>query len=105
MQTTAKPQHQPENAWDALREIAKDPTLNARRPNVGTTVRVIEGKRMGETGTVTWHGIDKFNRTAWRCADMQAQLRDLRGQWGYRVRVQPEAGESFFIGAEKVCVL
>lgn len=92
-------------AWDALKEIAADPILNARRPKVGTRVRVIEGKKLGIEGEVTWHGIDKFNRTAWRCHDMQAHLRDVRGQWGYRVRVQLEDGESFFIGAEKVCVL
>ena len=93
------------DAWDALREIAKDEALNARRPTVGRRVRVIEGKNLGAEGTVTWHGIDKFNRTAWRCHDMQATLRELRGQWGYRVRVQPEEGASFFVGAEKVCVL
>ena len=94
------------SAWEALKVVAADPALNAQRPNVGTTVRVIEGKRMGETGTVTWHGIDRFNRTAFRyCDDMQAHLRDLRGKWGFRICVQPAEGEKFFIGAEKVCVL
>lgn len=94
------------SAWDALKAIAADPTINARRPIVGTVVRVIEGPMMGLEGRVTWHGIDKFNRTAFRyCSDMQAHLRDLRGQWGYRVRVEAEGGKPLFIGAEKVCVL
>ena len=94
-------------AWEALRAISQDPRITARRPNAGCTVRVIEGKRLGMVGRVTWHGINRFNRAAFRYGDdMTGHLRDLHGQHGYRVRVQPEDGSApFFIAAEKVCVL
>jgi hypothetical protein len=36
---------------------------------------------------------------------MQLQLLDILGQYGFRVRVQPEDEEAFFIAADKVCVL
>lgn len=94
-------------AWEALREISKNPTITERRPNVGTVVRVIAGKRIGVQGRVTWHGPDQLNRAAYRYGDeMSHHMRDMRGQWGFRVRVEPDDGsEPFFIAAEKVCVL
>jgi hypothetical protein len=91
--------------WDAMKVIAADPRVNAQRPNKGTTVRVIEGKRMGVVGLVTWHGVNK-RAFAWKyCSDAQASLREVNGRYGYRVRVHPEGEEPFFIDAEKVCVL
>ncbi len=93
-------------AWEALRAINEMPSITERRPSVGRIVRVISGKRLGVEGTVTWHGRDQFTR-AYRYADsMQAHMRDLMQQSGFRVRIRPhDGGEQFFIAAEKVCVL
>lgn len=90
-------------AWEALREINKE--IDCQRPNVGTTVRVIEGKRLGTEGRVTWHGRDQYSSAYRYCDDMQAQMRDVMGKCGFRVRVQTADGSQFFIAAEKVCVL
>jgi len=91
-------------AWDAMRDLTKDPATIARRPNVGRRVRVIAGRMLGAEGQVTWHGRDRFARTRYMDS-MQSHLANVQGLWGFRVRIQPDAGEPFFIGAEKVCVL
>lgn len=90
-------------AWDALRVIAQDTAC--QRPNIGATVRVVEGKRLGTVGRVTWHGPDRFSNAYRYCDPMQAQMRDILGKYGFRVRVQPDDEPPFFIGAEKVWVL
>ena len=54
---------------------------------------------------MTWHGVDKFSH-AWRYGnDAQASLREATGKFGYRVRIQPDEGEPFFVDGEKVEVV
>lgn len=78
----------------------------AKSPRVGATVRVKEGrKHLGVVGQVTWHGRDNFSNAYRYCDGWQAHMRDANGTWGFRVRVQPEDGESFFIAADKVEVV
>jgi len=92
--------------WNAMKEIAASAEINARRPSVGSVVRVIEGRKwLGAEGRITWHGIDKFNKTAWKGDTAQGVLRQIKGQYGYAVRVQMDDGTTFFTQAEKVCVL
>jgi hypothetical protein len=93
-------------AWDALRALSIEPTITQRRPNVGTRVRVIEGKNIGLEGLVSWHGQTIYTRKAFRyCEPMQAHMLDLQGRYGFRVKVRGDDGEEFFIDADKVCVL
>lgn len=79
--------------------------LSADRPFVGRTVRVDRGKKhVGKIGRVTWHGLDKFS-TAFRYGSPDsASLTEVRGRYGYRIRVQTEQGESFFVPADYVMV-
>lgn len=89
-------------AWEALREVA--PLIAAARPCVGRVVQVRSGKRRGVIGTVTWHGTDRFTH-AFRYGDeMSRHFTDIAGAHGFRVRVQPNEGEAFFVAAEKVMV-
>jgi hypothetical protein len=91
-----------QEAWDVLRDIA--PSISAARPTVGQMVRVVEGKHRGTVGRITWHGRDKFTH-AFRYGDaMQHHMTDMMGAWGFRVRIQPEQGEPFFVAAERVIV-
>ena len=90
-------------AWDALRAVA--PLVTADRPNVGRTARVDEGKHKGKVGRITWHGRDKFTQ-AYRYGDsMSHHMTDMRGRWGFRVRlVDLETAEAFFVSAEYLMV-
>lgn len=79
--------------------------LSAYRPFVGRVVRVAEGrKHKGKIGRVTWHGVDKFSQ-AFRYGD--ASLTEVIGRHGYRVGIEMENGERFFVPASytMVCVL
>ncbi len=77
--------------------------LTVYRPFVGRLVRVVEGrKHHGKIGHVVWHGRDQFNRTAFRYGD--PSLTEVCGTWGYRIGIQTDHGEKFFIGAHTVFV-
>jgi hypothetical protein len=80
---------------DLLRDIA------ATRPAVGMLAKVTEGKRAGTMGRITWHGVDRFASNRY-LDDAQRHLRACMGTWGFRVRIAPEAGEAFFVSAEKI---
>jgi hypothetical protein len=87
--------------WESLvvvfENVAKD------RPSVGCTVKVVKGrKHVGETGKVAWHGKDKYLNMDRYQTDVQVALADAIGKIGYRVRIQPEYGEAFFVSAEYV---
>lgn len=86
-------------AWQAIAD-----SCEAKRPSAGKLVRVSSGKHSGETGIVTWHGIDRFADTRFQ-TDAQLQMRDMMGTFGFRVRVQPESGTAFFVSADKVEVI
>jgi hypothetical protein len=87
------------NAWQALAD-----DLAGQRPSVGKTVKVTSGKSSGIVGKVTWHGRDKFAKDYY-ATDAQLTLREFEGRRGYRIRVQPEAGDAFFVDADKVEVI
>jgi len=92
--------------WNALRVIAADESIAARRPNPGRRVRVVCGKRIGAEGTVTKHFVGAYDTRKWRYGDsMSHHLRDIEGRYGYTVQVREDNGETFFVAAEKVCVL
>lgn len=85
------------------------PALEAAKadgPRVSKLVKVVKGrKHVGEYGRVTWHGKDKYY-DGWRyMSGMQVALADAIGRIGYRVRVQVESGESFFVNADYVEVI
>jgi hypothetical protein len=95
-----------QEAWSALKSLSIDPTITERRPTVGRRVRVIEGKKLGAVGTVQWHGQTQYTLRAYRyCDSMQAHMLDLMGRHGFRVKIRSDEGETFFLDAEKVCVL
>ena len=80
--------------------------LSAARPFVGRTVRIDRGrKHVGVVGLVTWHGTDNFS-TAGRYGDAFVQAaREVRGRYGFRIRVQPADGTApFFVSADNVMV-
>ena len=86
------------DAWQAL--VTSEA---AQRPIKGTTVRITTGKFEGQTGTVTWHGVDAYY--SWRYFDSAMKvLAQARGREGYRIRVQPETGDAFFTKAEYALV-
>lgn len=86
---------------DALQGACNAATQD--RPGVGAHVTVKDGKHAGIVGRVTWHGKDRFSRAGHYGNWMTAALRDARGTYGFRVRIQPDGGgEPFFIGAERV---
>jgi len=95
-----------QGAWDALKSLSINPTITERRPTIGRRVRVIGGRKLGIEGTVQWHGQTQYTRRAYRyCDSMQAHMLDLMGLYGFRVKIRSDEGETFFLDAEKVCVL
>ena len=80
-------------------------SVQARRPSVGKTVRVVSGKKhIGKSGQVIWHGEDKFYSTRYR-ADAQESMREAMGLHGFRVGIKTADGEKFFVGADKVEII
>jgi hypothetical protein len=76
-----------------------------KRPDVGKRVTVNSGKHKRKCGIVTWHGVNKFS-DAWRYGnDAEISLREAMGKFGYRVRIQPDEGEPFFVEANNVTVV
>jgi len=58
-----------------MQAVAND--CNAQRPTAGKRVK-------GLIGIVTWHGVDKYNKDAWRyCSNAQTMLREVMGRYGY----------------------
>jgi hypothetical protein len=91
------------DAWNALFASVAD-----QRPSVGKLVRVVDGrKHKGEEGRVVWHGEDRYYMAQHRrfMSDAQSALNEARGRNGWRVRIQPEEGESFFVNAAYVEVI
>ena len=84
-------------SWQALAN-----TVSANRPSVGRTVVVTRGKHTGATGVVVWHGLDKFSDAFRYGSDSSHALREMNGTFGYRVKVQPEEGDGFFVRADYV---
>lgn len=81
-------------------------TLSAYRPLVNSIVRVIEGrKHFGKIGRVTWHGVDQFRGRRYGDSYTLA-AQEAMGRYGYRVCIQTDDGERFFIPADytMVCV-
>lgn len=87
-------------AWQSLAN-----TVSASRPSVGRSVTVTRGKHKGATGTVTWHGRDRYSDAFRYGSDSSHALREMAGQYGYRVRVQPQEGEAFYCRADYVEVI
>jgi hypothetical protein len=80
-------------------------SLSAYRPFVGTTVRIVEGrKHVGKVGRVVWHGVDRFRGRQYGDSYVQAAT-EVMGRHGYRVGVDVD-GERFFVPADytMVCV-
>ena len=87
------------DAWHALiTDVAK------HRPVVGTTVTITTGKYKGQTGRVTWHGVDQYASTQFLDSAL-LMLQQMHGREGYRIRVQPETGAAFFTKAQYANVL
>lgn len=87
----------------AWQNLAND--LSGQFPGRGKTVRVVSGKKhINKTGVVFWHGPDKFANTRYK-SDAQLMLRDLSGREGFRIGVETQDGEKFFIAAERVEVI
>lgn len=86
-----------------------DGQVAAYRPFVNSTVKVMfrgaPKEHQDKVGRVTWHGIDQFNRDAWRDgASCTHALREVCGRYGYHVGIETEAGERFVVPAESVMV-
>lgn len=80
--------------------------LAADRPSVGVRVEVVDGrKHKGKAGKVFWHGRDGYSG-AWRYgSDFEKSCRDIRGTYGFRVGVETDAGEKFFVPATHIKLL
>ncbi len=81
------------------------PQIAAERPSVGKWVRVEFGKRRGAEGIVRRHIVNRYSG-AWKygsgATDM---LRDLRGQYGFRVQIETANHGTFWADADKVTVI
>jgi hypothetical protein len=87
--------------WETLTPAFEKAQGN--KPSAGRRVKVCSGKKhLGESGVVTWHGKDKFGSGDRYHSDVQAALSNAIGRIGYRVRIQPENGEPFFVSADYV---
>ena len=84
----------------AWQQLATD--LDKTCPRVGKIVKVTSGKHSGKVGKVIWHGRDRYSDAFRYASEAQAHLRDLAGTYGFRVGIQMESGECFFVGADKV---
>ena len=78
-----------------------------KSPRKGAQVWVTGGrKHKNKEGKVFWHGRDTFDRFPHRYHDSyQAQMSDCMGTYGFRVGIQTEDGEKFFVPGEQVTVL
>ena len=90
------------DAWEALREVW--PTFTAARPAPGRLAVVIEGKRAGARGTIFWHGKDRFTDAYRYAEEFQRHLLDAKGAYGFRVGIESNDGQRFFVAADKVIV-
>lgn len=86
------------DAWQALAD-----SLSGQFPSVGKDVAVYEGKHLGKSGVVKWHGRNRYYSTRYK-TPAQLHLMDMRGREGFCVQVETETGEKFFVPAEYVQV-
>lgn len=86
---------------DALQKLVNDWAKD--RPNKGRRVRVARGMRhIGKEGMVFWHGFDRY-QNPFRYGDSAVHFMiEVCGTRGYRVGVQTDEGEKFFVNAEYV---
>ena len=94
-----------DRAWACLRDNAK--SLSADSPRKGKRV-LIEGgrKHKGKTGTVFYHGPDRFNPPGRYCGNgLQKAMYQILGVYGYRIGVETDSGEMFFCPAEYARVI
>lgn len=93
-------------AWQELFD-----SVAGQCPSVGKRVRVTKSRKYANvTGTVIWHGWNKFGNVNRYSTDAQIALREAQGRRGFRVRVQPDGDcditdQPFFVDADKVEVI
>jgi hypothetical protein len=90
------------DAWETLRSIV--PVFAATRPDLGRMAVVMQGKRAGVRGTIFWHGKDRFSQAGRYMEEFQRHLLDVKGSYGFRVGIESNTGERFFVAADKVLV-
>ena len=78
---------------------------HAEKPARGKKVIVqYSRKHRNKIGVVFWHGPDKFNQRRYG-SDISNLVSDIAGTFHYRVGIETEDGERFFIAAENVVVI
>ena len=94
--------------WGELSHEAAQQLVNqvaVQRPSVGKNVVVTEGrKHIGKRGKVFWHGLDKYSHAFRYGGDATLALRQVEGRYGFRIGIESENGERFFINADHVHV-
>ena len=80
--------------------------MSRERPFKGAGVRIFKGrKHKGKEGIVFWHGLDKFANTFRYGSPNSQALAEVQGRHGYRVGIETEDGEKFFVPAEYTTIL
>lgn len=94
------------SVWDFLRQVSEQGDIYRQRPDVGRIVKVIKGrKHLGDVGIVKWHGRDKYDTNSRYRTDAQECLHEMIGRLGFRIKIDTESGDSFFISADYVEVI
>jgi hypothetical protein len=88
---------------ETWQKLATD--LAGQRPSPGKRVRVLAGKRKGAAGSVRRHQLSRFGNGYRFCSDAQAQLRDLKGRYGWCVLIRGDDGHEFWADADNVEVI
>lgn len=89
------------SAWEDI--IAR---TSIDRPSKGKRVRVTSGRKYkGVEGVVVWHGLDKFSNPHRFYDSAQITMSEIMGRNGYRVKIQPDNGQPFYVSADWVVVL
>jgi hypothetical protein len=84
-----------EGLKNLYREVAN------KRPQIGMRVRVIgTRKHKGKEGKIFWHGEDRYYGASRYGDNYQQMMRQCMGRHGYRVGIETESGEKFFVKAD-----
>lgn len=80
-------------------------SASLQRPSAGKRIRVTRGKRKGVEGRVEIHQLSKFGKPYRYGSEASNHMKDLVGRSGWVCLIRTDAGESFWIDADKTEVL
>lgn len=79
-------------------------SVNKDKPDVGCTVKVLNGKHIGKIGVVQKHMRSRFENPYRYGNEMSHHMTDVRGRNGYTILIKQENNVTFWIKADNVMV-